>query len=330
MYDLALELGRATEAAALAVLPHLGRGDKEAIDRAATDALRERLNDLEFAGRIVIGEGKKDGAPGLFAGERVGRGTGEMLPCDLAVDPIDGTGEAARGGVDSLAVLAAGDAGSLFATSAYYMHKVAIGPRLAPRLQALARDWVTLPTNRLIEALAAAARKRPPDLTICLLDRPRHARMLAELRRAGCRVLLRNCDVAASVAVGMPDSEIDACIGISGAPETVLSACALKCLGGAIQAALAEPDAASSHGPVLSMNDLVHGDAVFAATGITAGCLVPGIVHDQEHTITHSLLLSSRDGTIRRLETHHSPPLERMALPAAEDFEKNYRRPLSA
>jgi fructose-1,6-bisphosphatase II / sedoheptulose-1,7-bisphosphatase len=302
MSELLLGLVGATEAAARAAADQVGRGDKLAVDRAATDALRGALDRLPFRARVAIGEGEKDRAPGLFAGEVVGRGDGEATH-DLAVDPIDGTTQAARGGPDALAVLAVGSAGCLYSTRAYYVQKIAVGPEVARGLGGLAKDLAHLPTGELIEVIARARGKSAREVTVALLDRPRHARMLAELREIGCAVRLHDCDVAASVAVGLPDSGADVCLGIGGAPEAVLTAAALKCLGGDFQARPLQPDGTPVEGRVLHLDDLARGEVLFAATGVTDGCLLGG-PHRAGHAIlTHSLAMSSADRAVRWIET---------------------------
>jgi fructose-1,6-bisphosphatase/sedoheptulose 1,7-bisphosphatase-like protein len=301
MDQLAWRLSQATEAGALAAAQHLGQGDKLAVDGAATDALRARLNRFDFSARVVIGEGQKDLAPGLFQDEQVGmdRSTATF---DIAVDPVDGTGQVAVGGPDALSVLAAGPAGSLFSTRVYYMHKVAVGPHIAPRLQDV-DDWLRMPVDQLIAAAARAAGKDVADLGVCLLDRPRHHKLTSELHRTGCRVLLRQCDVAGTVAVALPGSGMDLCLGIGGAPETVLCAAALKCLGGSLQSMLVHPDGQPVDGRLLRLTDLVQDAVAFAATGITDGCLLHGVRRSGDANVTESLVVSTDEPSPRWVTT---------------------------
>jgi fructose-1,6-bisphosphatase II / sedoheptulose-1,7-bisphosphatase len=268
---------------------------------------------MDFAGRVAIGEGVKDGAPGLFEAERVGRraAPGKAQEAgvvyDIAVDPIDGTAQTARGGTDAMAVLALGGENSLFSTRTFYMRKLAVGPRIAPHLGAAGPDWLQAPVGRLVPFLARAAGKDPTQLTVCLLDRPRHERLVAELRSTGCRVYLQDCDVSGTVAVAIPGAGIDACVGIGGAPESVLSAAALRCLGGAFFGMLVDRD--RDWGPtdsrVLAAEDLARGPVCFAATGITGGLILRGVRPADQGLLTHSLVLSSEDRAVHWVEALH-------------------------
>jgi fructose-1,6-bisphosphatase II / sedoheptulose-1,7-bisphosphatase len=306
MNELLWDLVGATRAAALAAFGQVGRGDKLAADRAATDALRARLNAHDFAGRIAIGEGVKDGAPGLFEGERVGRRRGQ-IGYDIAVDPIDGTSQTARGGTDAMAVLALGGEKRLFSTRTFYMRKLAVGPGIAPQLGAAGAEWLQAPVARLVPFLARAAGKDPSQLTVCLLDRPRHERLVAELRSTGCRVYFQDCDVSGTVAVAVPGIGIDACLGIGGAPESVLSAAALRCLGGAFFGMLVDRDRdwSPTDGRVLATEDLARGPVCFAATGVTGGLILRGVRPTDQGFLTHSLALSSQAREVHWVETLH-------------------------
>jgi fructose-1,6-bisphosphatase II len=322
MGAIQLEIVRATEAAAIAAARQVGRGDKRAADRDATQALRISLGRMDFLGQVVIGEGEKDNAPGLFAGEVVGRRTDprkirrrrksglieNSAILDLAVDPIDGTTQTARGGTDAVSVLACGPQGSLFATRHFYVKKIAVGPVIFRGLGGFHEDWLTAPPEQLVRALAAAAGKDVSELTVAILDRPRHERLIFDLRRLGCRVRLKDCDVAAAVATGLSGYGMDVCLGIGGAPEGVLCAAALKCLGGGFQAMLVDPEGKPTDGRLLRMNDLVRAEVTFAATGITDGCLLRRVRFQGATAITHSLAMSSADGSVRWCETRH--PLE--------------------
>jgi fructose-1,6-bisphosphatase/sedoheptulose 1,7-bisphosphatase-like protein len=226
---------------------------------------------------------------------------------DIAVDPIDGTAQTARGGTDAMAVLALGGEKSLFSTRAFYMRKLAVGPRIAPHLGAGGADWLQAPVARLVPFLARAAGKDPSQLTVCLLDRPRHEHLVAELRRTGCRVCFQDCDVSGTVAVAIPGAGLDACLGIGGAPESVLSAAALKCLGGAFFGMLVDRDRewGPVDGRVLATEDLARGPVCFAATGITTGLILRGVRPTDQGSLTHSLALSSLDRDIHWVETLH-------------------------
>jgi fructose-1,6-bisphosphatase II / sedoheptulose-1,7-bisphosphatase len=223
---------------------------------------------------------------------------------DIAVDPIDGTAQTARGGTDAMAVLALGRENSLFSTPAFYMRKLAVGPRLAPHLGA---DWLQAPVGRLVPFLARAAGKDLTQLTVCLLDRPRHDRLVAELRSTGCRVYLQDCDVSGTVAVAVPGAGIDACLGIGGAPESVLSAAALRCLGGAFLGILVDRDRdwGPVDGRVLAAEDLARGPVCFAATGITSGLILRGVRPTDQGSLAHSLVLRSEDRNLHWVETLH-------------------------
>jgi fructose-1,6-bisphosphatase II len=307
--NLALELVRVTEAAALAAARWMGRGDKVAADQAAVDAMRLILNTVDMDGIIVIGEGEKDDAPMLFNGEKLGTGLG--LSLDIAVDPIDGTTLTATGGPGALSVVALAERGSMYAPgSLVYMDKIAVG--------AEGRDVIDInqSVSYNLHAVAHAVGKQVDDLTVMILDRPRHEKLIAEVRRVGARIrLIRDGDVAGAIAAARPGTGIDMLLGIGGSPEAVIAAAALKCLGGAIQCKLwprndQERRYAQENGHdlsrVFSANDLVNSDNVFfAATGITDGELLDGVRFVRGGAVTSSVVMRSKSGTIRTIESQH-------------------------
>ncbi len=306
--NLALELVRVTEAAALAAARWMGRGDKNAADQAAVDAMRLILNTIDMHGVIVIGEGEKDDAPMLFNGEV---GTGSGLALDIAVDPIDGTTLTATGGPGALAVVALSERGTMYAPgSLVYMNKIAVG--------AEARDVIDINQSVAynLHAVAHAVGKSVDDLTVMILDRPRHEKLIADVRKVGSRIrLIRDGDVAGAIAAARPDTGIDLLMGIGGSPEAVIAAAALKCLGGGIQCKLWPRDEnerryAQEHGHdlnrVFAVSDLVAGDNVFfAATGITDGELLDGVRFVRGGAVTTSMVMRSRSGTTRIIESQH-------------------------
>lgn len=317
--NLALELVRATEAAALATSRWMGRGDKIAVDQAAVDAMRLVLNTVEMDGVIVIGEGEKDEAPMLYNGERLGSGRPPRV--DIAVDPIDGTRLTAEGDAGALSVVAFSERGTMYAPgSMVYMNKIAVGPT--------ARDVIDInaPVAENVAAVAKARDKDVDDLTVVILNRPRHAELIRQVRQAGARIrLIRDGDVAASIATARPNTGIDMLMGIGGSPEAVLSACALKCMGGEIQCKLwprdeSERQYALEQGMdlerVLTIDDLVQGDNIFfSATGVTDGEFLSGVKFFGGGAHTSSVVMRSKTGTIRYIEaTHRWEKLMRFSL----------------
>jgi fructose-1,6-bisphosphatase II len=307
--NLALELVRVTEAAALAAGRFMGRGDKEGGDKAAVDAMRLVLNTVEMEGVIVIGEGEKDEAPMLYNGEQLGSGNPPKV--DIAVDPIDGTRLLALGRANSLSTVALADRGSMFNPGPFvYMDKIAVGP------EAKAAVDVEAPTGVNLKNIARAKNRDVDDLTVVILDRPRHQKLIEDVRRAGARIrLITDGDVAGALMTAWPDSGVDALLGVGGTPEGVIAACALKCMGGEIQGKLhPRDDKERARGiemgyhvdRVLTMNDLVAGDNVFfAATGLTDGELLDGVKYYGEGARTHSLVMRSRSGTVREIIARH-------------------------
>ena len=307
--NLALELVRVTEAAALAAGRFMGRGDKEGGDRAAVDAMRLVLNTVEMDGIIVIGEGEKDEAPMLYNGEILG--TGQPPAVDIAVDPIDGTRLLALGRANSLSTVALADRNTMFNPGPFvYMDKIAVGPEAKGAVD------VEAPTEVNLKNIARAKNRDVNDLTAVILDRPRHQKLIEDVRRAGARIrLITDGDVAGALMTAWPDSGVDVLLGVGGTPEGVIAACALKCMGGAIQGKLhPRDDRESAKGVelgyqldrVLTMEDLVASDNVFfAATGLTDGELLDGVKYYGDGARTHSLVMRSRSGTVREIIARH-------------------------
>jgi fructose-1,6-bisphosphatase II len=307
--NLALELVRVTEAAALAAARWIGRGEKESADQAAVDAMRGTLDTVAMHGVVVIGEGEKDEAPMLFNGEEVGDGHGPDV--DVAVDPLEGTRLTALGQPNAITVIALAERGTLFFPgAALYMNKIAVGQEAIGAI-----DINASPTEN-VQAVARALGKTPRDVNVVVLERERHVELIAELREAGARVnLIRDGDVAPSIAAARPATGVDMLYGIGGTPEGVISAAALKCLGGGIQGKLwprnAEErqqfvDAGLDPDRVLTTDDLVAGEDVFvAATGVTTGALLRGVLYSGDGARTDSIVMRSRSGTVRRIEAHH-------------------------
>lgn len=307
--NLGLELVRATEAAALAAARWVGRGEKEAGDRAAVDAMRLLLGRVDADGVVVIGEGEKDRAPMLYSGEKVGNGSGP--PVDVAVDPVEGTNLLARGLPNSIAVAALAPRGTLFSPGpAFYMDKLVVGPEAAQEID------LDAPVADNLGAIARAKEVQIDELTVVILDRPRNANKIDALRTAGVRIrLISDGDVAPALMTCLPGTGVDAVLGIGGTPEGVLTACAVGALGGRIQGRLApqkpeerqrceEADLDLSRR--LDTTDLVWGeDVFFAATGITQGDFLRGVRYTSDGAVTHSLVVRSRSGTWRVIESHH-------------------------
>jgi len=308
--NIALELVRVTEAAAMAAARWIGRGDKESADQAAVDAMRGILDTVQMRGVVVIGEGEKDKAPMLFNGEDVGAGQGPEV--DVAVDPLEGTRLTALGQPNAIAVIALAERGTMFFPgAAVYMEKIAVGPRAIDAV-----DITKSPTEN-VRRVAEALDKTPRDVHVVVLERDRHEALIAELREASARVhLIRDGDVAPSIAAAQPGTGVDMLYGIGGTPEGVISAAALKCVGGGIQARLWPRsdeerqkllDAGLDPERVLRTDDLVAGDDVFvAATGVTTGALLRGVRYTAGGAITDSIVMRSRSGTVRRIEATHS------------------------
>ncbi|AKK08332.1 class II fructose-bisphosphatase [Corynebacterium testudinoris] len=307
--NLAMELVRVTEAAALASGRWVGRGMKEEGDGAAVDAMRQLINSVNMNGVVVIGEGEKDEAPMLFNGERVGNGEGAEV--DIAVDPVDGTTLMAEGRPNAISIIAAAERGSMYDPSAvFYMNKIAVGPEAAGTID------IEAPVAHNINAVAKAKGILPADVTIVVLDRPRHIELIADIRRAGAKVrLISDGDVAGAIAAAQDSNSIDMAMGIGGTPEGIITACALKCMGGEIQGKLwptddAEAGRAREAGldvnQALGINDLVSSDnCYFAATGVTNGDMLRGVSYRASGATTRSLVMRSKSGTVRYVESRH-------------------------
>ncbi len=307
--NLGMELVRVTEAAALAAARWMGRGEKESADQAAVDAMRLMISTVAMDGVVVIGEGEKDEAPMLYNGERVG--TGEPPAVDVAVDPIDGTTLTSRGQPGALAVIAVAEGGSMFNPGpCVYMEKIAVGPEAAGAID------LDASVAENIKRVADAKGGDPDDITVVILDRPRHVEIIKQVRQAGARIkLISDGDIAAAISAAKPDTGVDMLIGIGGTPEGVTAAAAIKCLGGEIQGRLwprndDERKTAIDQGydlaKILSTNDLVAGDCFFAATGITDGELLRGVRYRADGATTSSIVMRSRSGTIRMMTAEHN------------------------
>jgi fructose-1,6-bisphosphatase II len=308
--NLALESIRITEAAALASARLMGRGDRHGADQAATEAMRRAFNDLAIAGTVVIGEGERDQAPMLYIGERVGRAAPGDPEVEIAVDPLEGTNLCATGAPNALSVIAMGAKGSLLHAPDTYMDKIAVGPEARGAID------IGRPPAENLRAVAGALGKEVEDLTVVILDRPRHEALVAEVRHAGARIkLIGDGDVAAAIHTALPGTGVDLLLGVGGAPEGVISAAALRCIGGEMQARLVwrsekERERGRAMGiadpeRVWRTEDLARGEVMFAATGVTTGDFLRGVAFTGEGARTHSLVMRSRTGTIRFIETIH-------------------------
>lgn len=306
---LTIQLARVTEAAAVAASKWTGRGAKTAADQAAVDAMRKALNGLDIQGTVVIGEGERDEAPMLYIGEQVG--TGEGPKADIALDPLEGTTLCAKDMPGSLAVIALAEGGALLNAPDVYMEKIAVGPGLPPGLARLDAD-----PGEIVKEIAKAKGVTPREIGACVLDRPRHHGIIEKIQNTGARVrLINDGDIAGVIHTTEPATGIDLYMGIGGAPEGVLAAAALRCVGGQMQGRLvfrneAEKARAQRLGltdldRVYDLNDLASGDVMFAATGVTDGNLVPGVKKVGPYVETHTLVMRSRTGTVRWIRAHH-------------------------
>ena len=305
--NLALELVRVTETAAIAASRWVGRGAKDDADQAAVDAMRQMISTVDMNGVVVIGEGEKDQAPMLFNGEVVGNGIG--MNCDVAVDPIDGTTLTAKGLNNAISVIALAERGAMFDVSgAFYMNKIATGPEAAGVID------ITAPVSVNIEKVAKAKKVPAYDITVVLLDRPRHTQLADEIRATGARIkFISDGDVAGAVLAARPNTGADLLMGIGGTPEGVIAACAMRCLGGEIQGIFApqsESEREMASGldlkQVFTSKDLVKGDDIFfAATGITDGELMDGVRFTERCMTSQSLVMRAKSHTIRTISSEH-------------------------
>ena len=321
--NLALELVRVTESAAMAAGPWVGRGEKNLADGAAVEAMRTLISTVSMNGTVVIGEGEKDEAPMLFNGEQVGDGTGPDV--DVAVDPIDGTTLTAKGMPNAVSVLAVSERGSMYDPSAvFYMDKLVTGPEAADVVD------IRLPVAENIRRIAKAKNTTNNGVTVVLLDRPRHEPLAQEIRDAGARIkFISDGDVAGAIMAARPNTGVDLLPGIGGTPEGIITACAIKCIGGVIQGRLAPKDdeekqraldAGHDVNRVLTTNDLVRGDnCFFVATGITDGELLKGVRYRENGCTTSSLVMRSKSGTVRTIEAEHR--LSKVAEYASEQYQ---------
>jgi fructose-1,6-bisphosphatase II len=321
--NLALDLVRVTEAAAMAAGRWVGRGDKEGGDGAAVDAMRRLINSIPMRGVVVIGEGEKDNAPMLYNGERVGDGTGPEV--DVAVDPVDGTTLMSKGMPNALAVLAVAERGAMFDPSAvFYMEKLAVGADCADVID------IDAGVTENLRRVAKVKNSGVSDVTVCILDRPRHQSLVQEVRQAGARIrFITDGDIAGAISAAGEQSDVDVLVGVGGTPEGIVAACAMKCMGGAIQAKLwprddAERakarDAGHDLDRVLTTDDLVTGDnCFFVGTGVTSGDLLRGVRYRSGGAYTQSIVMRSKSGTIRWIDSFHR--LEKLRRYSMVDFD---------
>jgi fructose-1,6-bisphosphatase II / sedoheptulose-1,7-bisphosphatase len=317
--NLALDSVRVTEAAALASARLMGRGDEKAADQAAVDAMRRALNVLDIDGTVVIGEGERDEAPMLYIGEKVGTGRGPKI--DIALDPLEGTTITAKGGSNAISCLAMAPAGGFLNAPDIYMDKIAVGGGLPPKL-----IDITKPPAWNLSRLAEAKGVAVEDLVVLILDRPRHQELIAAVRAAGARIrLISDGDVAGVIATARPESGIDIYMGIGGAPEGVLAAAALRCIGGQFQGRLvfrndderarARRMGITDFDRVYDLEDLAKGDVMFAATGVTDGTMLKGVKRIGQKIVTQSIVMRSKTGTVRLIEAEHNISLKAGVVP---------------
>lgn len=321
--NLALDLVRVTEAGAMAAGRWVGRGDKNGADGVAVNAMRSMINTVSMDGVVVIGEGEKDDAPMLYNGERVGDGTGPE--CDVAVDPIDGTTLTAKSLPNAISVMAVAPRGSMYDPSAvFYMEKLIAGPEAADKVD------IRLPASENIAIVAKAKGLDVEDVTVCVLDRPRHDALVQEIRETGARIkFIADGDIAGGITAARPDSGVDLLLGIGGTPEGIITAVAMKCLGGVIQGRLTPTDdeerqraidAGHDLDRILTTEDLVTSDdCFFVATGITSGNLLRGVRYGAGSATTESIVMRSRSGTIRTIRSEHR--LHKLAAFSSIDYE---------
>ncbi len=311
---LVLEMVRVTEAAAIAASKLIGRGDEKAADAAAVEAMRLALNGLPMDGTVVIGEGERDEAPMLFIGEKVGSAIGTGPKIDIALDPLEGTTITAKAGPNALAVLAVAEEGNLLNAPDVYMEKIAVGPGYSPNIVNLDRT-----TEENVSAVAREKGVAPADLIVCVLDRPRHEKIISELRAIGCGIMLiPDGDVAGVIATSNPDTTVDIYMGTGGAPEGVLAAAAMRCVGGQFKGRLlfrnddermrARKWGVEDLDKIYDLTELAKGDCIFAATGVTHGSLLEGVKTLRDGRITtESVVMRASSGTVRWVKSEHRP-----------------------
>ncbi|NLG84635.1 MAG: class II fructose-bisphosphatase [Firmicutes bacterium] len=308
--EIMLDLVRVTETAALMAGRYMGMGNKELVDAAAVDGMRGMLELVRITGTVVIGEGEKDKAPMLYVGEKLGNGKGET-EVDIAVDPVEGTRLVANGLPNALSIIVVAARGAILPVPSFYMHKIAVGPKAKGHID------INAPVRENLRVVAAALGRKGRDLTVVILDRPRHRQLIEEVRQTGARIkLISDGDVAGAIATCLEETGVDMLMGIGGAPEAVLSAAAIKCLGGEIQTKLWLPDdeqrkrateaGFTEENRVFTAEDLVRGDGIiFAATGITDGELLQGVRYYGNLATTNSIVMRMRTGTVRQIKTYH-------------------------
>jgi fructose-1,6-bisphosphatase II len=305
---LTIEFVRVTEHAAIASAKHVGRGDEKAADKAAVDSMRSSLDWIDIDGTIVIGEGERDQAPMLFIGEKVGTGKGQAV--DIAVDPLEGTTICAQGGQNSISVMAIADHGHFLHAPDTYMDKIAVGPKAKGAID------LTLSPSKNLQRIAEALNRYVEDLTVVILNRERHQNLISEVRKAGARIkLIQDGDISGAIAAAKEDTGVDVLMGIGGAPEGVISAAALRCVGGDMQGRLTfrneeEKERAKKMGiedfdKIYGIDELASGDVIFAATGVTTGEYLPGVVFFPGGAKTSSVVMRSKTRTVRYIEAVH-------------------------
>ena len=303
MKNYHLDLIKVTESGAIAAANWVGRGNKESADKDATSAMRARLNQMSFSAEIAIGEGKKDHSFGLFQGEKIGQFQNMQVEYEIAIDPIEGTTPTAKGLAEAISVIALAQRDCFYKTENFYMDKMAVGPYVSTA-SLMSFD---LPILSNIKLLSMALSKDIQHLTICVLDRPRTKPLVEELRRIGCRIkFISDCDVTACIATCVPESGVDMYWSIGGAPEAVIAAAAMKCMKGTLKCReVLNTETFECNSKVLEIEDLVKGDCMFSATGITDGQLLKGVRFTTNGPVTESITMRSESGTIRRITTQH-------------------------
>lgn len=301
MKNFSLDIVRVTEMGAIAASHWIGSGNKELADKAATDAMRAKLNTIEFSGMIAIGEGIKDGSYGLFKGELVGNVKSDK-PYHLAIDPIEGTTPTVTSGPEAISTIAIGERDSMYAPDCFYVNKMAYGEQIRSKVKL----DIDAPIEDTCQTVAKVTGKPLDSIMVCILNRPRHKEIIQRLRNIGVRIkLIQDCDVSGAIAACLPDSGVDLLYGIGGSPEAVISASAIKCLNGDFQVKVVNADTWTTEGKVLEIEDLVKGPCAFVATGITNGSILKGVVFNKRGPITNSVFMRSESGTIRWLTTEH-------------------------
>jgi fructose-1,6-bisphosphatase class II len=303
-----MEFVRVTEMAAIESARLMGRGDEKMADQAAVTAMRKMFNSIDFDGRVVIGEGERDEAPMLYIGEKVGTGKGSRL--DLALDPLEGTTICAKGGNNSISVIAIAEDGNFLHAPDTYMEKIAVGPEAASAID------LSMPATQNLKEIARAKKTDVDKLTVVILDRPRHADLIAEVRRSGARIqLIGDGDVSAAISAAMPNSGVDVLMGTGGAPEGVIAAAAIRCIGGNFQGRLvprnddeiarAKRMGISDIHKIWSLEELAKGNVMFCATGVTQGSFLKGVKFNPGGALTHSIVMRSETGTVREIYATH-------------------------